>query len=151
IPAQVLSIPQLRLTSMAFDDAKNFDLTVIAYVALQWIHRGRAERGRAREVESSLREARLHALTLELPPHFLFNTLNGIVGLDRPDPKPAERMVVTLRVLLRLTLDSGKGGQLPLGEELRQLELYLGLQQMRHGSRLTIRREIPAELESARI
>jgi len=151
IPAQVLSAPELRLTKLAFDDVENFNLVVFAYVALQWIHRGRAERGRAREVEQSLRDARLHALALELQPHFLFNTLNGIAALVRSDPKTAERMVVSLSDLLRLTLESGKAGQLPLRDELRQLELYLGLQQMRHGSRLSVRQEVPSELEPARV
>ena len=151
VSPQVLSAPELRLTKLALDDAQNFGLCVTAYLALQWIHRGRDERGQAREIERSLREARLHALSLELQPHFLFNTLNGIAALVRSDPKTAERMVVTLSDLLRLTLDSGKAGQLPLSEELRQLELYLGLQQMRHGSRLTVQREVPTELETARI
>ncbi len=151
IPAQVLSAPELRLTQLALDDAQNFGLVVAAYVALQWIHRSRAEQSRAREVERSLREARLHALALELQPHFLFNTLNGIAALVRSDPRTAERMVVALSDLLRLTLDSGKAGQLPLGEELRQLDLYLGLQQMRHGSRLTVRKEVPGDLEPARV
>jgi two-component system LytT family sensor kinase len=151
VPPQVLSSPELRLSKLALDDAQNFGLCVTAYLALQWIHRGRAERGRAREVERSLRDARLHALALELQPHFLFNTLNGIAALMRSDPKTAERMVVTLSDLLRLTLESGKAGQLPLSEELRQLELYLGLQQMRHGSRLTVRKEVPSELDHARI
>jgi two-component system, LytTR family, sensor kinase len=151
VPPQVLSAPELRLIKLALDDAENFGLCVTAYLALQWIHRSRAERGRAREVERSLREARLHALALELQPHFLFNTLNGIAALVQSDPRTAERMVVTLSDLLRLTLESGKAGQLPLSQELRQLELYLGLQQMRHGSRLNIRREVPSELEAARI
>jgi two-component system LytT family sensor kinase len=151
IPPQVLAVPGLRLTRLALDDAENFGLCVTAYLVLQVIHRGRIERRRTREVERSLREARLHALALELQPHFLFNTLNGIAALMRSDPRTAERMVVKLSDLLRLTLESGKSGQLPLGEELRQLELYLGLQQMRHGSRLTVRREVPSELAPARI
>jgi sensor histidine kinase YesM len=151
VPARYLSAPDLRLTKLALDDAENFNLAVVAYLALQWIHRGRSERGRAREVERSLREARLHALALELQPHFLFNTLNGIAALVRSDPRTAERMVVTLSDLLRLTLESGKAGQLPLREELRQLDLYLGLQQMRHGSRLTVRKEVPDEVAAARV
>ena len=151
VPPRYLSVPDLRLTKLALDDAQNFNLGVVAYLALQWIHRSRGERARVREVERSLREARLHALAMELQPHFLFNTLNGIAALVRSDPRTAERMVVALSDLLRLTLESGKVGALSLNEELRQLELYLGLQQMRHGSRLTIRKEIPDELGSARI
>ena len=151
VPPQALAVPELRLARLALDDTENFGLCVAAYVILQRIHRTRDERRRAREVELSLREARLHALALELQPHFLFNTLNGIAALVRADPRTAERMMITLSDLLRLTLRSGQVGQLPLGEELRQLDLYLGLQQMRHGSRLTVTRDVPADLEPARV
>jgi two-component system LytT family sensor kinase len=151
VPPRMLSAPELRLSKLAVDDAENFNLAVIAYVALQFIHRNRNERARAREVERSLREARLHALALEMQPHFLFNTLNGIAALVRSDPRMAEQMLVRLSDLLRLTLHSGRSGRLSLGEELRQLELYLSLQQMRHGSRLTIRTEVAPEARPATV
>jgi two-component sensor histidine kinase len=151
VPPRVLAVPDLRLARLALDDAENFGMCVAAYVILQWIHRTRDERRRVREVERSLREARLHALALELQPHFLFNTLNGIAALVRTDPRTAERMMIALSDLLRLTLQSGRVGQLPLSEELRQLDLYLALQQMRHGSRLTITKDVPAGLEAARV
>ena len=151
VPPRVLSAPDLRLSKLVFDDAQNFNFAVIAYLVLQLVHRSRAERRQAREIERSLREARLHALAMELQPHFLFNTLNAIAALVRSDPKTAEQMLVRLSDLLRLTLASGRVVQLSLGEELRQLELYLGLQQMRHGSRLNIETTVPTELEAARI
>jgi two-component system LytT family sensor kinase len=151
VPPQVLSLPELRLTSLMLDDTENFTLAVVAYLTLQWIHRSRAERSRAREVERSLREARVHALALELQPHFLFNTLNAIAALVRSDAPTAEQMLIRLSDLLRLTLDSGRAGQIPLGEELDQLQLYLGLQQMRHGSRLTVRSEVPDDVREARV
>jgi LytS/YehU family sensor histidine kinase len=151
VPPDVLALPELRLARQVVDDAENFNLAVIAYLSLQWLHRGRTERSRAREMERSLREARLHALALELQPHFLFNTLNGIAALVRSDARTAEQMLIRLSDLLRLTLDAGRAGQVPLSEELRQLELYLGLQQMRHGSRLTIRTEVPEDVRDARV
>jgi two-component system LytT family sensor kinase len=151
VPPRVLSVPDLRLSQLMFDDAQNFNISVIAYLLLQLVHRARAERRQAREIERSLQEARLHALAMELQPHFLFNTLNAIAALVRSDPKTAEQMLVRLSDLLRLTLASGKVVQLPLGEELRQLDLYLGLQRMRHGNRLKIETTVPAELEAAKI
>jgi two-component system LytT family sensor kinase len=151
VPPWVLSVPELRLTKLMLDDAQNFSFGVIGYLVLQLIHRSRAERRQAREIERSLQQARLHALAMELQPHFLFNTLNAIAALVRSDPKTAEQMLVRLSDLLRLTLASGKAVQLPLGEELRQLDLYLGLQRMRHGNRLKIETTVPLELEAAKI
>ena len=151
VPSSVFALPELQLRRLAVDDAKNFNVGVVAYLVLQLVHRSRGERARVQEVERSLREARLHALALELQPHFLFNTLNGIAALVRADPKAAERMLVRLSDLLRLTLESGKAGQVSLGEEVHQLQLYLELQQMRHGSRLTVQTEIPPALEPAKV
>ena len=40
-------------------------------------------RAAAAQLETSLAEARLHALELQIQPHFLFNTLNAIGALVR--------------------------------------------------------------------
>lgn len=148
---RVLSVPELTLTRMVWDDTQNFGLVLLSYVPLQIVHRLRDERRQARELERSLREARLHALALELQPHFLFNTLNGIAALVRSDARTAERMLVKLSDLLRLTLDSGVDGQVTLAEETTRLELYLALQQMRHGARLTVVRDLSPSLGAALI
>ena len=42
----------------------------------------------------SLAEARLHASAVELQPHFLFNTLNGIAALVRDGEETAEAMLI---------------------------------------------------------
>jgi LytS/YehU family sensor histidine kinase len=151
VPPHVLSVPELRLSSLVIDDAQNYNIGVLAYLALQVVHRTRDERQRAREMDRLLRAARLHGLAMELQPHFLFNTLNGIAALVRSDPRTAERMLVHLSDLLRLTLATGKSGQLYLAEEMKQLQLYLALQQMRHGNRLTVHLDVPAELGGASI
>lgn len=149
VPADAIVVPALRLGQMVRDDIDNFTIAVLAYLPLQVLHRNRAERDRARALERSLREARLHSLALELQPHFLFNTLNGIAALVRSEPRAAEQMLVKLSDLLRLTLDAGTDGMLPLAEELRRLGLYLALQQMRHGDRLRVAQAVPPELGAA--
>ncbi len=146
IGTRVFATTDLKLPALWSDDSGNATLALLAYLPLQFAHRARAERNRAAEIERSLREARLHALALELQPHFLFNTLNGIAALVRSDPVTAERMLIRLSDLLRLTLDSGEGGLLPLAEEERRLGLYLALQQMRQGERLTVESRFPPEL-----
>ena len=149
VAPNVLSVPELTLARMTWDDTANFSLIVFSYVTLQFVHRIRDERAQGREMERSLRESKLHALALELQPHFLFNSLNGIAALVRSEPRTAEQMLVKLSDLLRLTLDSGRDGQLPLAEEFRRLGLYLGLQQMRHGTRLRVVQTMPEDLATA--
>jgi len=117
---------------------------VFAYMRLQRSH----EQQQQLALERSLAETRLHALSLELQPHFLFNAMNGIAALVRDNPIQAERMLLRLSDLLRLTLRGSPDGRISLRQELEQLDLYLDLQLMRFGSRLTVTREVdPAALD----
>src|SRR5206468_4688675 len=56
------------------------------------------------EQERLLVEARLAALTSQINPHFLFNTLNSVSALIRTDPNQARVMVVRLSKVLRRLL-----------------------------------------------
>src|SRR5688572_4425750 len=78
----------------------------------------------AAHMKSQLAEARLEALTAQLQPHFLFNTLQSISTLITHDPAAADRMLTSLSDLLREVLRRGER-EVPLDEELRVLEPYL--------------------------
>jgi two-component sensor histidine kinase len=90
-------------------------------------------------VRGQLAEARLEALTAQLQPHFLFNTLQAITTLIARDPPAAEKMVASLSDLLREVLRRGERREVALGEELRVLESYLDITRRRFGDRLTVR------------
>ena len=93
---------------------------------------------RATELERSLTEAKLHALQMQLNPHFLFNTLHSISSLVHIDPEAADRMIAQLSDLLRQTLDSGHNHEVPLSQELHILKTYLQIEQTRFGERLKV-------------
>jgi two-component system LytT family sensor kinase len=141
---------ELTSRSSTFQGSLNEGLVILlAHVVLQRVHRSRIQQRRAAELEASLVRAKLHALSKELQPHFLFNTLNGIAALMPDDPRLAEAMIVRLGDLLRITFDEVSGGELPLRTELQRLDLYLDLQQMRFGPRLTVARDVsPAALDA---
>jgi two-component system, LytTR family, sensor kinase len=122
---------------MFVDDLLNISVAVILYAVLSRLHRRRLELLRSTALQESLREAKLHALDLELRPHFLFNTLNGVVALIASEPARAERMVVTLCDLLRVTM-ARTGTEVTVRDELRQLQLYLDIQRIRFGEQLSI-------------
>jgi two-component system LytT family sensor kinase len=129
-------------------DLINAVVPFTGYAVLRRTHRRRLEIARADALERSLLRARLHALDLELRPHFLFNTLNAITALVRSQPSQAERMLITLADLLRVTL--GRTGQeVTVSEELEQLELYLDIQRVRFRERLDVRIEADQEVLSA--
>lgn len=82
-------------------------------------------------VEQSLRETRLRLLEMQMKPHFLFNTLNAIVGLIRSNPPEAERFLVALSDFLRFNFDFVNAEKITLAEETHFTELYLSLIKLR--------------------
>ena len=92
----------------------------------------------ALELEKHLAEARLQALLRQLKPHFLFNTLNGIASLMHSDVAAADKMLVRLSELLRLTMNQ-KGQPLTrLREEVGFIEKYLDIERLRFRDRFDV-------------
>ncbi|AHG93746.1 histidine kinase internal region (plasmid) [Gemmatirosa kalamazoonensis] len=121
-----------------------------AYYAVSYYRRFRETELQAARLEHRMSEARLHALRMELNPHFLFNTLNAIAGLVRRGERDAAVTVLArLGDLLRATLDRGLGPETPLAQELAMLETYLDIERARFGDRLTVRVHVPSELGDA--
>jgi signal transduction histidine kinase len=107
--------------------------------AAEYYQRFRERQLRASQLEAQLAHAELQMLKMQLHPHFLFNTLNGITGLVRDkDNEGAIQMLVGLSDLLRQTLENAGKQEVKLGEELEWLELYLKLQQIRFSDRLRV-------------
>ena len=92
----------------------------------------------AARVRGQLAESRLEALTAQLQPHFLFNTLQGISTLISRDPAAADAMLSDLSDLLREVLRRGEHREVTVDDELRVLESYLSISRRRFGDRLTI-------------
>src|SRR5215470_1365151 len=102
------------------------------------------------ELRAQLSQAQLEALRLQLQPHFLFNTLNSIVGLIRNDEnRDAIRMTSGLSNLLRHVLEHAGHPEVSLREEIEFLVRYLDIQQMRFSDRLRVEMKIdPDTLEA---
>jgi two-component system LytT family sensor kinase len=109
--------------------------------ALRFYERTKARERREAELEARLAQARLHALRMQLNPHFLFNTLNSIASLVHEQPQ-AEEMIEALSELLRLTLNASDRQEVTLREELHFLERYLLIEQIRFGDRLRVEKQI---------
>jgi two-component system, LytTR family, sensor kinase len=105
----------------------------------------------ASRLEAALARARLDALGMQLRPHFLFNTLNGICALIRTDPEAAERMVELLSDLLRESIKPVERGEVSLREEIRFPERYLEIESIRFGSRLEVGIEVDPAAEETQV
>lgn len=109
-------------------------------------------RAESAQLQHRIVEARLHALRMELNPHFLFNALNSISALVRKnDNTAAVNMIAGLGDLLRATLERGSQSEMPLGDELRLVDLYLNIARVRFGDRLKAVVDVPAELRDAMV
>ncbi len=105
----------------------------------------------ASRLQKSLSQARLDVLQMQLQPHFLFNTLHAISTLMQRDVRAANRLIVRLSDLLRLTLEHAGEQVVPLQKELELLEQYLEIQRTRFQDRLTVRMDIDPETLDARV
>jgi two-component system LytT family sensor kinase len=89
-----------------------------------------------------LLKARMDALTSQINPHFLFNTLNTVSSLIRFDPDMARGVVLKLSNILRRLLRKHETF-VPLREELEFIDDYLNIEVIRFGrDKLQIFKEI---------
>jgi two-component system LytT family sensor kinase len=94
--------------------------------------------------QSSLNEARLAALSRQINPHFLFNTLNSVASLIRLDPEQARQVVYKLSKILRRLLRQPEN-LTPLREELSFIDDYLAIETVRFGDKLRFEKDISPE------
>jgi signal transduction histidine kinase len=127
-------------------DVMTYGAVVLAWYAVEFQRRLRereraalALEARAATLEAQMHEARLSALRMELNPHFLFNALHSLAGLERRGAGPrAIEVLSRLGGLLRLTLEREDGHEVPLGRELELLDLYLDIERVRFVDRLSV-------------
>lgn len=85
----------------------------------------------------AMSDARLMALQARIRPHFLFNSLNSVLGLIRPDPRRAESVLENLADLFRALLSDPRS-LVPLGRELELARAYVEVEGIRLGERLRV-------------
>lgn len=80
----------------------------------------------------------LRLLKSQLNPHFLFNTLNNIYALTRKKSDQAPDVVLKLSELLSFMLYESGADTIPLEKEIKFLEDYIALQQIRFTDELSV-------------
>jgi two-component system LytT family sensor kinase len=93
------------------------------------------------EQEKLLMAARLEALSSQINPHFLFNTLNSISSLIRSKPETARMLIGKLANLLRQRLRS-RDQFVTLREELQSIDQYLDIEVVRFGPQLRVEQQM---------
>ncbi|MEP0202882.1 MAG: histidine kinase [Halioglobus sp.] len=93
-------------------------------------------------------QARLDALRNRIRPHFLFNTMNSIASLIESRPAAAEQAVEDLSELFRASLQEAEIDA-TVSDEVRLCELYLGIEQLRLGERLSVEWQVAEDVRDA--
>jgi two-component system, LytTR family, sensor histidine kinase AlgZ len=90
-----------------------------------------------RALSPAVTEARLQALQARIRPHFLFNSINGVLGVLRAEPRRAEAALMDMADLFRVLMRENRDLQ-PIDDEITLTRQYLDLEKLRLGSRLNV-------------
>lgn len=136
-------------------DAELIDNLVLFWSAfflfrgIGYYQRYREKEMTATQLQSQLVQAQMHALRMQLNPHFLFNTMNSISSLMRSDVPAADLMLEQLSRLLRMTLQRGDAQFITLSDEMEFIEMYLAMQDKRYAGRIRQEMKIDPRLHDA--
>lgn len=103
------------------------------------------------QLQAQQLEARLQALTAQIEPHFLFNTLATVKRLYETSPERGREMMLRLTQYLRAALPGMRRNETTLMEETAAVRSYLALLEMRMGPRLRFEILVPPELGRAQL
>ncbi|MFA6061359.1 MAG: histidine kinase [Gallionella sp.] len=92
---------------------------------------------RARVLSRSLEDARLQVLRARIRPHFLYNTINTVLGIVRAQPRLAETALEDMADLFRMAM-SDPQDQVALRGEISICKQYIALEKLRMGDRLRV-------------
>ncbi len=135
---------------------QNFDWEMMTYWAIAglshavlYYRESRDRAVRASQLETRLIEAQMATLQQQLQPHFLFNTLHAISTLMHRDVEAADRTLMRLSDLLRMTLENVGQQEVTLQAELDFVSKYLEIERTRFADRLIVTFNIdPVALDS---
>lgn len=120
-------------------------LIAVTSYAFSFYRRYRQGQLRTFQLEAQLSQAQLHALKMQLHPHFLFNTLHSISALLNKDPQSSRKMITRLGDFLRLTLENSGAQEVTLQKEMEFLTCYLEIERIRFQDRLVTRINLAEE------
>lgn len=88
------------------------------------------------QLQEAKAQSELKLLQSHINPHFLYNALNSIAGLAHDDADKTEEMALSLSDLFRYSLNKKGEKMSTVQEEVRLVENYLDIEQIRFGERL---------------
>jgi two-component system, LytTR family, sensor kinase len=122
-----------------------YGLVILTYYLFTSLANLSEKKGKEAQLESLLKETELKMLRSQINPHFLFNSLNSISSLTITDPEKARDMVVKLSEFMRYSLSRRDEQPVSLKSELENITLYLEIEKVRFGDKLSTEETIEAD------
>jgi len=108
--------------------------TLPVVLAIQWTR----QNNRIVALEKEKTRTELDLLRQQLNPHFFFNTLNNLYALSLQQSPQTPESILQLSELMRYVIYKGQEAQVNIREEVRYIEDYIQLQQIRLQKRLDL-------------
>ena len=99
-------------------------------------------------LQTQLSAGHLNLLTAQIEPHFLFNSLANVKRLLRVDGPAGRRMLKELLRYLETALPQMRDDRPTLAREFELVRAFLAVQQVRFGTRLDVRIDLPEALSA---
>ena len=109
----------------------NFIFFLLTTTGFQYLKRGIINQYQVQELKAKTAKTELNALKAQINPHFLFNTLNNIYGMNQIDSEKGSEMILELSDVMRYHLEFSKEGQVKLEDEIQLLQSYIKLEKLR--------------------
>ena len=95
------------------------------------------------ETKNNAVESRITAMAGQIRAHFIFNVLNAVSGMCKSDPEKADEAIIKFSRFLRRNINILEEDKPVLFEEdLKHLEDYISLEQIRFGERVKFEKDI---------
>lgn len=104
---------------------------VIPAIAVRYAVYGRESQQRARELAHEKSKAELSALKAQSNPHFLFNAFNSLYALSIKQDERLPQILLQLSDMMRYMMDYSQKDKAALSDEVKLIEDYLEIQQLR--------------------
>jgi sensor histidine kinase YesM len=96
------------------------------------------EKNEIKQLEKEKVSAELNFFKAQIHPHFLFNTLNNLYVLTLQKSDKASETVLKLSEMLDYMLYQCNDNRVTIDKELKLIENYINLEQLRYGKRLEL-------------
>lgn len=119
---------------------------LIVYLRIRKVH---ARHNEELKIKNQIVTLEQQALQAMMNPHFIFNVMNSIQHyINNNNAHEANIYLSDFARLIRMNLDISAKRHIPLDEEIAYLELYLSLERLRFGNRLTYEVYVDPEIDT---